>query len=83
MVILKVESGQCKLALPAVGDTLHCAVHYGTEPVLLDVVRGVVEADVHVARPQAEGPVCVDSELFLLLGCCCPPQNGVDQLPLE
>ncbi len=29
--------------------TLHCAVHHGTEPVLLELVRGVLEADVHVA----------------------------------
>jgi hypothetical protein len=40
------------VALPAVGNTLHCAVHHGTEPALLDVVRVVVEADIHVAGPQ-------------------------------
>ncbi len=40
------------VTLPAVGNTLHCAVHHGTEPAILDVVRGVVEADVHVAGPQ-------------------------------
>jgi hypothetical protein len=52
----KVVNANCMVTLPAVGNTLHCAVHHGTEPALLDVVRGVVEADVQVAGVQAEGP---------------------------
>ncbi len=62
----KVVNANCMVALPAVSNTLHCAVHHGTEPALLDVVQGVVEADVHVTGPKAERPVCEDSELFLL-----------------
>jgi hypothetical protein len=68
--------------LTAVGNTLYCAVHHGTEPALLDVVRGVVEADVHVAWPQAEGP-SVRTRTCSCCGLLLPPSYGVDQLPLE
>jgi hypothetical protein len=46
-------------------------------------VRGVVEANLHVAGPQTEGPLLLGPRAVPFAGCCCPPQNGADQLPLE